>query len=75
MFAHAVQALQARDISGWMEIYAPDSIHEFPFAPTGAVRRLEGRDDAAQPHRSLVHRDLGQMTHVAMFAGSTQGTK
>jgi uncharacterized protein len=43
-FAHAIQALQAGDISGWMEIYAPDSIHEFPFAPTGAVRRLEGRD-------------------------------
>jgi hypothetical protein len=43
-FAHAIEALQAGDISGWMEIYAPGAIHEFPFAPTGAVRRLEGRD-------------------------------
>ena len=43
-FAHAIQALQAGDIGGWMEIYAPDAIHEFPFAPTGTVRRLEGRD-------------------------------
>ncbi len=43
-FAHAIQALQAGDTSGWMEIYAPDAIHELPFAPTGAVRRLEGRD-------------------------------
>jgi uncharacterized protein len=43
-FAHAIEALQAGDISGWMEIYAPDAIHEFPFAPTGAVRRLEGRE-------------------------------
>ena len=43
-FAHAIEALQAGDIDGWMEIYTPDAIHEFPFAPTGAVRRLEGRD-------------------------------
>lgn len=43
-FAHAIEALQAGDIDGWMEIYAPNATHEFPFAPTGAVRRLEGRD-------------------------------
>jgi hypothetical protein len=43
-FTHAIEALQAGDISGWMEIYASDAIHEFPFAPVGAVRRLEGRD-------------------------------
>lgn len=43
-FAHAIEALQAGDIDGWMKIYTPDAIHEFPFAPTGAVRRLEGRD-------------------------------
>jgi ketosteroid isomerase-like protein len=27
-----------------MGIYAPDAIHEFPFAPAGAIDRLEGRD-------------------------------
>jgi uncharacterized protein len=43
-FAHAIEALQAGDIDGWMEIYAPNAIHEFPFAQTGAVRSLEGRD-------------------------------
>jgi hypothetical protein len=43
-FNQALKALQAGDISGWMKMYAPDAIHEFPFAPTGAVRRLEGRD-------------------------------
>jgi len=43
-FAHAIEALQAGDIGGWMDIYALDATHEFPFAPTGAVRRLEGRD-------------------------------
>jgi uncharacterized protein len=34
-FAHAIHS---GDIGSWMEIYAPDAIHEFPFAPTGAVR-------------------------------------
>lgn len=43
-FAHAIEALRAGDIGGWMEIYSPDAVHEFPFAPAGAVRRLEGRE-------------------------------
>nr|WP_296770732.1 nuclear transport factor 2 family protein [Rhodococcus sp. (in: high G+C Gram-positive bacteria)] len=42
-FSRAIQALQANDIDGWMSIYAQDAVHEFPFAPPGAVRRLEGR--------------------------------
>ena len=41
-FAHAIEALQAGDIDGWRKIYAHDAIHEFPFAPEGAIRRLEG---------------------------------
>ena len=46
-FARAIEALQAGNIDGWMEIYAPDAVHEFPFAPEGAPRRLEGRDTIA----------------------------
>jgi ketosteroid isomerase-like protein len=43
-FARAIEALQGGDIDGWMEIYSPDAIHEFPFAPEGATRSLEGHD-------------------------------
>ena len=43
-FARAIESLQAGDIDGWMEIYSPDAIHEFPFAPEGATRSFEGRD-------------------------------
>lgn len=43
-FIHAITSLQAGDINAWMEIYAPDAIHEFPFAPAGSVRILEGRE-------------------------------
>jgi ketosteroid isomerase-like protein len=46
-FTIAIEALQAGDVNGWMEIYAPDAIHEFPFAPAGAVQRLEGHDAIA----------------------------
>jgi ketosteroid isomerase-like protein len=46
-FAHAIKALQTGNIDGWMDIYAPDAIHEFPFAPQGAPHVLEGRDRIA----------------------------
>ncbi|TKI04917.1 nuclear transport factor 2 family protein [Martelella alba] len=52
-FAQAVEALQAGDVDGWMAIYAPDAVHEFPFAPQGAVRRLAGRDAIAAYMRQL----------------------
>ena len=43
----AVKALQAGNIDGWMEIYAADAVHEFPFAPKDSVQKLEGRDKIA----------------------------
>jgi uncharacterized protein len=46
-FETALQALMAGNIDGWMEIYAPDAVHEFPFAPEGHIQRLEGRDAIA----------------------------
>ena len=45
--ARAVEALQAGDADGWMAMYAPDAVHEFPFAPEGAPRRLDGREAIA----------------------------
>jgi uncharacterized protein len=51
--ARASDSLAAGDVDGWMEIYAPDAIHEFPFAPEGAIRRLEGRDAIAAYMRQL----------------------
>ena len=43
----AIKALQAGDIDGWMEMYAADAVHEFPFAPKDSVQRLQGRDEIA----------------------------
>ncbi|XBS68771.1 nuclear transport factor 2 family protein [Acerihabitans sp. KWT182] len=52
-FASAIDALRAGDTDGYMKMYAPDAVHEFPFAPEGGVRRLEGRDMIAAYMRKL----------------------
>jgi ketosteroid isomerase-like protein len=52
-FARAIEAFQEGNTDGWMAIYAPDAIHEFPFAPEGGPRRLEGRDAIAAYMRRL----------------------
>jgi ketosteroid isomerase-like protein len=52
-FARAIEALKAGDIDRYMEIYAPDAVHEFPFAAEGAIRRLAGRDAIAAYMRQL----------------------
>ena len=38
----AVHSLQNGDVEGWMKIYAPDAIHEFPFALPNSPSRLVG---------------------------------
>jgi len=43
-YATALEALKAGDVAGWMSIYAPDAIHEFPWVPQGRVARLDGWD-------------------------------
>ncbi|MDE1150659.1 MAG: nuclear transport factor 2 family protein [Azospirillaceae bacterium] len=55
-FAAAIKALQTGDIDGYMAMYAPDAVHEFPFAPDGAPRSLIGRDAIAAYMRLLPSR-------------------
>lgn len=40
----AFEALRQGNVSQFVELYAPDGVHEFPFAPDAGVRRLEGRE-------------------------------
>ncbi len=64
-FALAIQALQKGDINGWMEIYASDAVHEFPFSPAGGVDRLEGRETIATYMSQLPSRiRFGPLTDV-----------
>jgi len=63
--ARALEALQAGDIEGYMKIYAPDAVHEFPFAPEGAIPRLLGRDAIAAYMRQLPeHIHFGPLSDI-----------
>src|ERR1700684_520645 len=45
--ADAFGSLATGDVNGYLSIYAPDAVHEFPWAPEGRISRLEGRDEIA----------------------------
>jgi ketosteroid isomerase-like protein len=53
--AGAIDSLAAGDVNGWMSIYAPDAVHEFPWAPEGRTRQLEGREAIAAYMSKLVN--------------------
>ncbi|MBY8885761.1 nuclear transport factor 2 family protein [Streptomyces sp. PTM05] len=42
--AAALDSLKDGDVDGWLDLFAPDGVHEFPWAPKGWVSRLEGHD-------------------------------
>ena len=46
-FSSALKALCAGDIDAFVAMYAEDAVHEFPFAPSDGIRRLEGKADIA----------------------------
>ncbi|WP_433323000.1 nuclear transport factor 2 family protein [Spirillospora sp. CA-294931] len=44
VFRHSLDLLLAKDIDGWVALWADDGVFEFPFALPEGTRRLEGRD-------------------------------
>ncbi|GAB2783414.1 nuclear transport factor 2 family protein [Streptomyces daliensis] len=44
VFRRSLELLLAKDISGWLGLWAEDGVVEFPFAPPGAPRRLDGKE-------------------------------
>ncbi len=52
-FTTATAALRAGDIDTFVDIYAEDGVHEFPFAPEGRPTRLEGRAAIAEYMQQL----------------------
>jgi uncharacterized protein len=43
LLRRAIETFVAKDIPGWTNLAAEDVVTEFPFAPEGSPRRLEGR--------------------------------
>ncbi|MEU8437028.1 nuclear transport factor 2 family protein [Streptomyces sp. NPDC029216] len=48
LYRHGLRLLLAKDIPGWVGLWAEDGVMEFPFAPPGWPRRLEGREAVAE---------------------------
>ncbi|MEU3741153.1 nuclear transport factor 2 family protein [Streptomyces sp. NPDC032198] len=44
VFTRSLDLLLAKDVDGWVGLWAPDGVFEFPFALPGAPQRLVGRD-------------------------------
>jgi uncharacterized protein len=44
VFDRAKRLALAKDLNGFADLFAPDGVHELPFAPPGVPRRLEGRE-------------------------------
>ncbi|SOD62301.1 hypothetical protein SAMN06297387_105117 [Streptomyces zhaozhouensis] len=47
LFRHGLRLLLDKDIAAWAALFAEDGVLEFPFAPEGWPRRLEGREEVA----------------------------
>ncbi|MFI8454416.1 nuclear transport factor 2 family protein [Kitasatospora sp. NPDC085464] len=47
LFRHGLRLLLAGDVPGWVGLWAEDGVMEFPFAPPGWPRRLDGREAVA----------------------------
>ena len=47
LYRHSLRLLLDKDIPAWVALWAEDGLMEFPFAPEGWPRRLEGRDAVA----------------------------
>lgn len=47
VFRAALASLQSGDVTGWVALCAEDVVFEFPYAPAGRPRRLEGREAVA----------------------------
>lgn len=44
LLRHSLDLFLAKDMKGWSQLCADDVVAEFPFAPEGSPRRLEGRE-------------------------------
>ncbi|WP_030608562.1 nuclear transport factor 2 family protein [Streptomyces sclerotialus] len=47
LYRHSLRLLLDKDIAAWTGLWAEDGVMEFPFAPEGWPRRLEGKEAVA----------------------------
>ncbi|MEU4876757.1 nuclear transport factor 2 family protein [Streptomyces sp. NPDC021608] len=82
LYRHSLRLLLDKDVTAWVALWAEDAVMEFPFAPEGRPRRLEGREAIAAYMRPypdhidlhdfpdlLIHETTDPQTIVAEMRG------
>ncbi|MEE1829817.1 nuclear transport factor 2 family protein [Streptomyces sp. SP17KL33] len=65
LYRHSLRLLLNKDIAAWVDLWAEDGTMEFPFAPPGRPRRLQGRQAVAAYMRPYPdHIDLHDFPEV-----------
>ncbi|MGW7262284.1 nuclear transport factor 2 family protein [Streptomyces sp. NPDC054842] len=65
LYRHGLQLLLDKDIAGWVDLWDENGIFEFPFAPHGWPKRLEGKAAVAAYMRDYPdHIDLHDFPNV-----------
>ncbi|WP_329404087.1 nuclear transport factor 2 family protein [Streptomyces melanogenes] len=68
LYHHGLRLLLEKDIPGWMDLWDEEGVMEFPFAPPGWPRRLEGRQAVADyMHPYPDHIDLHGFPEVKIL--------
>ncbi|MFI1170338.1 nuclear transport factor 2 family protein [Streptomyces melanogenes] len=67
LYQHGLRLLLEKDIPGWIDLWDEEGVMEFPFAPPGWPRRLEGRQAVADYMRPYPdHIDLHGFPEVTI---------
>ncbi|GGP54678.1 nuclear transport factor 2 family protein [Streptomyces melanogenes] len=67
LYHHGLRLLLEKDIPGWIDLWDEEGVMEFPFAPPGWPRRLEGRQAVADYMRDYPdHIDLHGFPEVTI---------
>lgn len=69
LFSRSLDRFLAKDMKGWSLLCADDVVAEFPFAPQGSPRRLEGRTALYQYLRNYVNViDVRSLPHRRIYS-------
>ncbi|MEW1760939.1 nuclear transport factor 2 family protein [Streptomyces cyaneofuscatus] len=75
LYRQGLRMLLDKDIPGWVGLWDEDGVFEFPFAPDGWPRRLEGRDAVAAYMRGYPDRiDLQGFPYIEIHRTDAPGT-
>lgn len=71
VFEQAKRLTLAKDLDGFADLFAPEGVHELPFAPPGLPRRLEGRETLREYFAAITSTPLKHTGYTNMTVHET----